>query len=154
MASGTQGEAEGLAKDFAAYVRKVMHERKWSYDYVAAGIGISKSYTAKRIDGTLGFTIRDFELFARMLNIEPEELLIRVQLPAASDYEGRLVPSYEVTTRKGAVQVRRVIDADPPASNVVHGRFGGRVGGSTEDLQEVAADTDVPHEEDQDDYTP
>jgi hypothetical protein len=137
MASGTQGEAEGLAKDFAAYVRKVMHERKWSIDTVASGIDMSKSYTAKRVDGRLGFTIRDFELFAQMIDLEPEELLVRVQLPAAANYDGRLVPAYEVTTTKGDAQVRRVIDADPPAAdNIVHGRFGVR--GSTEDLREVA----------------
>jgi hypothetical protein len=137
MPSGTQGEAAGLAKDFAAYVRQAMHDRKWSIAQVAAGIGMSKSYTDVRINGERGFTIRDFELFAKMVGLEPEELLVRVQLPAAADYDGRLVPAYEVTTTKGDAQVRRVIDADPPLrDNIVHGRFGVR--GSTEDLREVA----------------
>ncbi|WP_431800384.1 hypothetical protein [Microbacterium kunmingense] len=155
MPSGTQGEASGLAADFAAYVRKEMHDRKWSIAQVAAGIGMSKSYTDVRINGERGFTVRDFEAFARMVDLEPEELLVRVQLPAAAGYQGRLVPSYEVTTTKGDVLVRRIEDADPPMrdDNIVRGKFGVRP--SSEDaLREVAAESDVAHEEDTDDYTP
>lgn len=155
MPSGTQGEASGLAADFAAYVRREMRDRKWSIAQVAEGIGMSKSYTDVRINGERGFTVRDFEMFARMVDLEPEELLVRVQLPAAAGYPGRLVPTYEVTTTKGDVVVRRVEDADPPMpdDNVVRGRFGVRP--PTEDgVREVAAESDIAHEEDTDDYTP
>lgn len=146
MASGKAPDVVGLAQDFARYVQRRIVDLGWSYDYVARAIGMSKGYTAKRVTGAAAFTLRDFEMIARMFDLEPEELLARVQLPEASDYEGRLVPHYEVISRRGEKVVHRVEDADPAIldGNIIRGRFGADVGTLTEDdLKAVARETDL-----------
>lgn len=154
MAAGSQGEATGLAQDVARYVQRQIVERGLSYDDVAQAIGMSKTYTAKRITGTLVFTLRDFELLAEMFDLDPEELLARVQLPEAAEFEGRLVPRYEVVSRKGERVLRRVADADPVMGddNVIEGRFGRNVGATTKDLAEVASPIAHNDEETDDSY--
>lgn len=145
MASGKQPEAIGLAKDVARYVQRRIVDLDLSYDDVAKAIQMSKTYTAKRITGEMVFTLRDFELLAAMFELEPEELLARIQLPEASEYEGRLVPRYEVISRRGEKSVYRVQDADPEGldRNIIRGRFGADVGTPTEDdLDAVARPTD------------
>ncbi|OYC97238.1 helix-turn-helix domain-containing protein [Microbacterium sp. Yaish 1] len=141
MAAGTQGEATGLALDVARYVQRQAAHRGLSYDDVARAIGMSKTYTQKRLLGQLAFTLRDFEMLAGLFGLDPDELLARVQLPEAADYDGRLVPRYEVVSRKGEKVVRRVSDADPgmAGDNVIEGRFGRNVGDTTKDLAEVAS---------------
>ncbi|MCC4250219.1 helix-turn-helix domain-containing protein [Microbacterium testaceum] len=145
MASGKEPDVVGLAQDVARYVQRRIVDLGWSYDHVARAIGMSKGYTAKRVTGAAAFTLRDFEMLARMFDLEPEELLARVQLPEASDYEGRLVPRYEVLSRRGEKVVYRTEDADPTTidGNIIRGRFGSDVGAPTEDdLDAVARDTD------------
>lgn len=145
MASGKEPDVVGLAQDVARYVQRRIVDLGWSYDYVARAIGMSKGYTSKRITGAAAFTLRDFEMIARMFDLEPEELLVRVQLPEASDYSGRLVPRYEVVSRRGEKIVHRVEDADPATldGNVIRGRFGANVGTpAQDDLDAVARTTD------------
>lgn len=145
MASGKEPEVVGLAQDVARYVQRRIVDLGWSYDHVARAIGMSKGYTAKRVTGTAAFTLRDFEMLARMFDLEPEELLARVQLPEAGDYEGRMVPHYEVISRRGEKIIHRTEDADPTAldGNIIRGRFGSNVGAPAEDdLDAVARPTD------------
>ena len=141
MASGKEPDVVGLAKDTARYVQRRIADLGMSYDYVARAIGMSKGYTAKRITGEAAFTLRDFEMIAKMFDLEPEELLARVQLPEAGDYEGRLIPHYEVVSRKGEKTVHRVQDADPtPMGGIlIEGRFGRDVGTRAQDALEVAS---------------
>lgn len=141
MASGKEPDVVGLAKDTARYVQRRIADLGMSYDYVARAIGMSKGYTAKRITGDAAFTLRDFEMIAHMFELEPEELLARVQLPEAGDYEGRLVPRYEVTSRKGEKTIHRVQDADPASNsgNLIQGRFGRDVVPPAQDEREVAS---------------
>lgn len=141
MASGKEPDVVGLAKDVARYVQRRIVDLGWSYDYVARAIGMSKGYTAKRVVGEASFTLRDFEMLASMFGLEPEELLARVQLPEAADYPGRMVPRYEVVSRRGEKVVQRVEDAEASAldGEVIQGRFGRNVGTPAQNLAEVAS---------------
>lgn len=154
MASGKEPDVVGLAKDVARYVQRRIADLGWSYDYVARAIGMSKGYTAKRVIGDAAFTLRDFEMLARMFDLEPEELLARVQLPEAADYGGRMVPRYEVISRKGEKVVNRVEDAEPTAigGEVIHGRFGRDVGTPAQNLAEVASPIKDDADETDDNY--
>lgn len=141
MASGKEPDVVGLAADVALYVQRRIVDLGWSYDYVARAIGMSKGYVGKRIIGGAAFTLRDFEMLAQMFGLEPEELLARVQLPEAAEYPGRLVPRYEVVSRRGEKLVHRVEDAGPPTleGEVIQGRFGRNVGTPAQNLAEVAS---------------
>lgn len=157
MASGAQEPATGLAKEFADYVRRQQHAHGWSLDDIATGIGMSKTYTTKRVSGLMQFTVKDFEQFANFIGTDPQELLARVRLPEAADYDGRLVPGYEVVSTARGKRVYLVEEATPTRrgdDNVTIGRFGADVRPDREDLGEVAGETDVDHSEDHDDYTP
>jgi hypothetical protein len=122
MASGAQGRADGLAKAFADYVRN----SGFTHDEVAKGIGMSKTYTTKRINGEGQFTVKDFEHFATMVGLDPQELLARVRLPDAAQFEGRLIPTYEVVATAGGKTVYLLEESDPKPrpANVIEGRFG------------------------------
>ncbi|MFL2002269.1 helix-turn-helix domain-containing protein [Microbacterium sp. A1-JK] len=142
MASGAQGRAEGLAKHFADFVRR----GGLTHDEIAKGIGMSKTYTSKRINGEGQFTLKDFERYAVLLGLEPQELLARVRLPEALEYDGRLVPEFEVVSGPSGrtVYLTRGVDPAPrPVGNVIEGRFG--VGPSIEDepgIQQPPADVE------------
>lgn len=155
MPKGKQGAPEGLAKAFVAFVRTCATENGWSLETLAGFIGKSKGYVAPRMRGEAIFTVQDFENFANAIQMDPQELLARVQFPPAAHYEGRLIPRYGIEAGTNGMTIYRAEDADPQPraspDNVVHGRFG--VGGPLEDL-EVAAETNIDHDEDTDDYTP
>lgn len=138
MPTGKQGAPTGLAKRFAEYVLSTMSARKWSYDYLAENMGMSRNYLYTRVNQQSVFTLRDFEDFARLVGLEPNELLIRVQFPPAAAYEGRLIPRYGAVGDADGVHIVRVQDADPVLqgnANVIEGRFG--VGAPGEDEPSV-----------------
>lgn len=153
MSSGKQGPPTGLAKQFAEFVQRKMAEEKWSYDYLAENMSMSRNYLYTRVAQQSVFTLRDFEDFAKFIGLDPAELLVRVRLPLVKDFEGRLVPAYGVTGDDTGVHIYRTVDADPPlrakGGELIEGRFG--VGGATEDLREVAFETVHEHSEDTDD---
>lgn len=154
MPSGTQGPADGLAKKFAEYVQQEMSARGWSYDDLAARMSMSRSYLYDRVSKNKIFTVRDFEEFAGVVDLEPQELLARVQMPFGRMYEGRLVPKYGVIGDENGMHIYRSVDAGPPlrdASNVITANFGVR-GVNEDELGEVAGEGQVDHEEDEDDY--
>lgn len=154
MPSGTQGPAEGLAKKFAEYVQHEMSARGWSFDDLAERMSMSRSYLYDRVSKNKIFTVRDFEEFAGVIDLEPQELLARVQAPFGRGYEGRLVPKYGFIGDENGIHIYRSVDADPPlrdASNVITADFGVR-GADEDELDEVAGEGQVDHEEDQDNY--
>lgn len=154
MPTGSQGPATGLAKKFADYVQHEMSARGWSFDDLASRMSMSRSYIYDRVSKKKIFTVRDFEEFAGLVGLEPQELLARIQSPFARGYEGRMVPKYGVIGDENGMHIYRSIDADPPlrdASNVIEGQFGVRGSGQTE-LGEVAGETRIDHEQDHDDY--
>lgn len=154
MPTGSQGPATGLAKTFAKYVQQQMTARAWSFDDLASKMSMSRSYLYDRVSGKKIFTVRDFEEFAHVVDLEPQELLARVQTPFTGSYDGRMVPKYGVISDETGINVYRSIDADPPLrdlSNVIQGSFG--VGGAVDDeVKEVAGEDAADHEKDEDDY--
>lgn len=155
MPSGTQGPAEGLAKKFAEYVQHEMSARGWSFDDLAERMSMSRSYLYDRVSKNKIFTVRDFEEFAGVVDLEPQELLARIQTPFVRMYEGRLVPKYGVIGDENGMHIYRSVDADPPlrdTSNVIAADFGVR-GAVEDEHKEVAGEDAVDHSEDTDDYT-
>lgn len=154
MPTGSQGPAEGLAKKFAEYVQHEMSARGWSFDDLASRMSMSRSYIHDRVAKRKIFTVRDFEEFAGLVGLEPQELLARIQTPFGRMYDGRLVPKYGVIGDENGMHFYRSVDADPPlrdTSNVIAADFGVR-GANEDELDEVAGEGQVDHEEDQDDY--
>ena len=154
MPSGKQGSPEGLAKEFVEYVRARVSENKWTLDDLSELFGMSRNYIATRLRGQGLFNLKDFEAFAKAVDMEPQELLLRVQLPAAHGYPGRLVPSYEVVSTSEGAEVYLTEKAGPgPRPNpIVRGRFPVGASGEDEELAEASGESTIDHDEDTADY--
>lgn len=119
MSPKHMGPPTGLAKQFTDYLRDRIAENGWTLDYLQSMTGLSRNYISIRMQEKNTFTVKDFETFAKLLRLDPQELLARVQFPLAHDYEGRLVPRYGVTVDSNGMEIYRTEDADPPLrSNV------------------------------------
>lgn len=141
MPTGKQGPPTGLAKRFAEYLKARISEHGWNLDYVASETGMSKNYIATRLRAEAIFNLRDFERVAKMLGLDAQEMLARIEFEPAAHYDGKLIPEYGVSGDRTGIHIFRAVDADPPLrGNVIEAPFG-RVGGATEDLKEVANHT-------------
>lgn len=119
MATGSQGRATGLALRFAEYVRMELVRRGMSIEALAKMTGMSTNYLATRLRGERVLNLKDFEAIADAFEIDPQEMLARVEFVPARDYRGRLVPLYGATiSQKQGVEIFRTEDAVPPVKDL------------------------------------
>lgn len=139
MATGSQGNATGLALKVVEFVRMELIHRDMTIENLAKAAGLSNNYLATRLRGERLLNLRDFESIAAAFGLDPQEMLARVEFPAARGYEGRLVPLYGVTmSQKLGEEIYRTEDADPPV----------RVGG-VPDAEETRRQSDYRRAADQ-----
>lgn len=156
MPSGSIGPASGLALRLAEAMRDYATQRDWTTQDLANRIGRSKNYVAERLRGEKVFNLQDFEGFAELLGLDPQELMTRLEYPHTRDYEGRLVPSYGIYGTSRGVEIYREVDADPKAYDEVVGGFeeddfevtpGGPKSGLALAANKRPKKVDIPHAE-------
>jgi transcriptional regulator with XRE-family HTH domain len=126
MPSGSQGKPLRLSQAFSIYLEQQRRKRGLTVGELAAVMDKSLNYVATRLRNEAVFNLNDFEMAARGFDLTPDEMLARVRLLDASDYEGRLVPDYEVVSgaEGRTVYLVRDVDPEPRPGNVIAGRFG------------------------------
>lgn len=93
--------------------------RGMSIDALAKVSGMSTNYLATRLRGERVLNLRDFEAIADSFEIDPQEMLARVQFEPARSYRGRLVPLYGVTvSQTQGMEIFRTEDAAPPVRDL------------------------------------
>lgn len=93
--------------------------RGMSIDALAKISGMSTNYLATRLRGERVLNLRDFEAIGNAFEIDPQEMLARVQFEPARSYRGRLVPLYGVTVSQAdGMEIFRTEDAVPPVRDL------------------------------------
>lgn len=101
-----------------------------SIDDLADKMTVSKNYVATRLRGERIFTLRDFEEIAAAFDLDPEEFLVRVTLPLARNFDGRMVPKFGIaaTSERGVIVFQHEESEAPvgsPFENVTRADFSG-----------------------------
>ena len=115
MATKAQGNASGLALRFVEYIREELARRNMTIEALAKATGTSTNYLATRLRGERILNLKDFESIAVAFELDPQEMLARIEFEPARSYRGRLVPIYGATiSQKQGIEIYRTDDAIPP----------------------------------------